>query len=123
MDLTACLKALGDPTRFAIYRQLLIRKHCTRSLSRKLGITEAAVSQHLKLLRETGLVYREKHGYHMHYLPAQEALDFLSSSFEAMRRASRALNREPDDCQCEFRRRDGESEETGRRASGSPADL
>nr|MCR4877003.1 winged helix-turn-helix domain-containing protein [Clostridiales bacterium] len=103
MDLTVCLKALGDPTRFGIFQQLLIRKHCTRSLSRKMGITEAAVSQHLKVLREAGLVYGEKYGYHKHYLPAQEAMDFLAASFERMRQASLNLNRDPQACQCEFR--------------------
>ncbi len=95
MDLAVCLKALGDPTRFTIFQQLLIRKHCTRSLSKKLGISEAAISQHLKILWETGMVYKEKYGYHMHYLPTQEALDFLASSFEEMRQASLALNRDP----------------------------
>ena len=78
MDLTLCLKALGDPTRLTIFQQLLIRRHCTRSLSRKLGITEAAVSQHLKVLREAGLVYTERYGYHKHYLPAKEAIEFLN---------------------------------------------
>ena len=103
MDLTVCMKALGDPTRFTIFQQLLIRRHCTRSLSRKMGITEAAVSQHLKVLREAGLVYGEKYGYHKHYLPTQEAMDFLASSFEQMRQASLSLNRDPRTCQCEFR--------------------
>ncbi|MBR3743417.1 MAG: winged helix-turn-helix transcriptional regulator [Clostridia bacterium] len=103
MELSTCLKALGDPTRFMIFQQLLIRKHCTRSLSRKLGFTEATISQHLKILHEAGLVYKEKYGYHMHYLPTQEALDFLASSFEEMRQASLALNRDPKVCQCEYR--------------------
>ncbi len=103
MELSVCLKALGDPTRFTIFQQLLIRKHCTRSLSKKLGFTEATISQHLKILHEAGLVYKEKYGYHMHYLPTQEALDFLASSFEGMRQASLALNRDPKVCQCEFR--------------------
>ncbi len=104
MELSVCLKALGDPTRFMIFRQLLIRKHCTRSLSKKLGFTEATISQHLKILYEAGMVYKEKYGYHMHYLPTQAAVDFLASSFEEMRRASLALNRDPKVCQCEYRR-------------------
>ena len=104
MELSTCLKALGDPTRFMIFRQLLIRKHCTRSLSKKLGFTEATISQHLKILYEAGMVYKEKYGYHMHYLPTQAAVDFLASSFEEMRRASLALNRDPKVCQCEYRR-------------------
>ena len=103
MELTTCIRALGDPTRFTIFQQLLIRRHCTRSLSRKLGITEAAVSQHLRILWEAGMVYKEKYGYHMHYLPTQEAMDFLAASFEQMRQASLALNRDPLVCQCEFR--------------------
>lgn len=103
MELSNCLKALGDPTRFLIFQQLLERKHCTRSLSRKLGFTEATISQHLKILREAGLVYREKYGYHVHYLPAQEAVDFLQSSFEEMRQASLRLNRDAGVCECEFR--------------------
>ena len=77
MELSIMLKALGDPTRLFIYRQLLARKHCTRSLSRLLGISESAVSQHLKVLREAGMVTREKYGYHTHYLPVEEALDEL----------------------------------------------
>ena len=50
MDVTAVLKALGEPTRFRIFSCLLERKHCVRSLSKTLGITESAVSQHLKLM-------------------------------------------------------------------------
>ncbi len=103
MELTVFLKALGDPTRLIIYRQILTRKQCTRSLSKQLGLSEAAVSQHLKILREAGLVYREKHGYHTHYLPAQEPLDFLAAAFDQMRQQSGSLDRGRMVCQCEFR--------------------
>jgi ArsR family transcriptional regulator len=123
MDLTACLKALGEPTRFRIFQQLLIRKHCTRSLSKKLGITEAAISQHLKILWESGMVYKEKYGYHMHYLPTQEALDFLASSFEEMRQTSLALNRDPNVCQCEFRQQAEKAEEPDGCCRDNPADT
>ena len=104
MDLTVCMKALGDPTRCTIFLQLLTRRHCTRSLSCKLGITEAAVSQHLKVLREAGLVYGERYGCHKHYLPTQEAMDFLAASFEQLRQASLRLHREATACQCDSRR-------------------
>lgn len=81
MDTALLLKALGDPTRFMIFQQILSRKHCVRSLSKKLGISESAVSQHMKILREAGLVYGERFGYHIHYLPSQDVLDFLSGEF------------------------------------------
>lgn len=107
MELSVMLKALGDPTRFAVYEQLLERKHCVRSLSKKLGVTESAVSQHMKVLREAGMVYGEQYGRHTHYLPRQEALEQLSEAFEAMRRQSAALDRDKKSCQCEFK--DGEA--------------
>ena len=98
------LKALGEPMRFQIYTQLLKRKHCVRSLSKKLGITESAVSQHLKVMREASLIYGEKYGYHTHYLPKQDAIDCLAALFAGMREEARIVDRDMTTCQCEFRK-------------------
>ena len=106
MEISVMLKALGEKTRLSIFQQLLIRKHCVRSLSKKLGITESAISQHMKVLKEAGLVYGERYGYHIHYLPKQEALDELSKAFEQMKAQSLTLCRDPQICQCEFREED-----------------
>ena len=106
MDISVMLKALGEPTRLSVFQQLLIRKHCVRSLSKKLGITESAVSQHMKVLKEAGMVYGERFGYHIHYLPRQEALDELSTAFADMKQQSLALCRDPSICQCEYRGED-----------------
>ena len=103
MDLPAMLRALAVPARMTIYEQLLCRKHCVRSLSRKLGITESAVSQHMKVLREAELVDAVPFGRHVHFLPRQEALEFLALSFADMRDRSEALERESTACQCEYR--------------------
>ena len=104
MDLTVMLKALGDPTRLKIYQALLERKHCVRSLSKKLGITESAISQHMKILREADMVYGEKYGYHTHYLPKQEAVDFLYECFGRMKQLSQTVDRDMTSCQCEYRK-------------------
>lgn len=101
MKLEQILKALGEPTRFKIYCSLLERKHCVRSLSKKLGISEPAVSQHLKVMREAGLIYGEKYGYHTHYLPKQETADYLSEAFQTMRKRSLSLDRRTESCQCQ----------------------
>ena len=106
METSVMLKALGEKTRLSIFQQILIRKHCVRSLSKKLGITESAISQHMKVLKEAGLVYGERYGYHIHYLPKQEALDELSKAFEQMKAQSLTLCRDPQICQCEFREED-----------------
>jgi len=107
MELACMLKALGEPMRLKIYQALLERKHCVRSLSQKLGISESAISQHLKIMKEAGLVYGEKYGYHMHYLPSQEAIDFLTEQFEQMQTASRTVDRDSKSCQCEYRKKEG----------------
>ncbi len=104
MELELLMKALGEPMRLRIFCLLLERKHCVRSLSKKLGVTESAVSQHLKVMRSAGVVYGEKYGYHTHYLPAQEAVDFLAEAFCSMRTKSLELDRDMSVCQCEFRK-------------------
>ena len=103
METDQMLKALGESMRWKIYGSLLERKHCVRSLSKKLGITESAVSQHIRVLREAGLVYGEKYGYHMHYLPSGDALDALLRCLTEMREKAAALERDTTGCQCEYR--------------------
>lgn len=106
MELPVMLRALAVPARLTIFEQLLCRKHCVRSLSRKLGITESAVSQHMKVLREAELVAAAPYGRHVHFLPRQEALEYLARAFADMGERSAALDRDPGSCQCEFRGED-----------------
>ena len=54
MELATALKALSDENRLLILRLLGRRDYCVRALARQLGISQAAVSQHLKVLREAG---------------------------------------------------------------------
>ena len=108
MDYEQMLKALGEPMRFRIFCCVLERKHCVRSLSKKLGISESAISQHLKIMREANLIYREKYGYHTHYLPIQEAVDGLVGLFTDMQRKLKSFDRDVTICQCEFRKADDE---------------
>ncbi|MGI6038077.1 MAG: ArsR/SmtB family transcription factor [Limnochordia bacterium] len=61
------LKALADDTRYRLLKLLLSHDFCVGALARKLGISKSAVSQHLKVLREAGLVKGEKRGYYTHY--------------------------------------------------------
>lgn len=104
MDESKMLKALGEPMRFKIFTCLLERKHCVRSLSKKLGISESAISQHLKIMKEADLVYGEKFGYHTHFLPKQDSLDVLVNLFTTMQSKSIALDCDMSVCQCEFKK-------------------
>jgi DNA-binding transcriptional ArsR family regulator len=53
---TAALGALGDPTRRAIFERLAARPCAVSELARGLPVTRPAVSQHLRVLKEAGLV-------------------------------------------------------------------
>ena len=48
--------ALGDPTRRAIFERLANRPHAVVDLAREMPVSRPAVSQHLKVLKEAGLV-------------------------------------------------------------------
>ncbi|HVP86149.1 MAG TPA: metalloregulator ArsR/SmtB family transcription factor [Rhizomicrobium sp.] len=50
------LSALGDPTRRAIFERLAQKPLAVGKLSEGLPVSRSAVSQHLKILKEAGLV-------------------------------------------------------------------
>lgn len=50
------LGALGDPTRRTIFERLAIRPMAVGELARELPVSRPAVSQHLKVLKDVGLV-------------------------------------------------------------------
>jgi DNA-binding transcriptional ArsR family regulator len=54
--------ALSDPTRRAILELVAVRPRNVRELADRLPVSRPAVSQHLKLLKEAGLVIDEAMG-------------------------------------------------------------
>ena len=82
--LMTILKALSDETRIRLLRLLLAEVLCGRALAKRLGISEAAVSQHLKVLKEAGLVEGEKRGYWNHYSVQGKALKEIIRELERL---------------------------------------
>ncbi len=80
MEDTVVLKALADETRLAIVRLLLHRNYCLRALSQELGLTPGGVSQHVRVLREAGLLEAQRRGYFMHFEVNRGALRALAGS-------------------------------------------
>lgn len=66
-ELARIFKCLSVSTRVRIVQLLKGRVMCVGALSRFLEVTPGAVSQHLRILREAGLVVAEKRGYFVHY--------------------------------------------------------
>ena len=86
---TKTLKALGDPKRFLLLQLMSERGYCVGALARRSELSESAVSQHLKILREAGLVYGVKRGYYTHYCVDKDALGAIIAELEAMRTMQR----------------------------------
>jgi ArsR family transcriptional regulator len=68
-DMAEVFKALGDPTRLKIIKLLLSRggQLCVGMLAHELGISQPAVSQQLKVLKNAGILDADKTGFYMHY--------------------------------------------------------
>jgi len=80
MELAKLFKALSDESRFKLFKLLLTHDFCVGALARHLKISEAAVSQHLRQLREAGLVRGEKRGYWTHYMIDKIRLNELAAA-------------------------------------------
>lgn len=75
-------KALAAPSRITMVQLLRNRALCVGALAKILGITPGAVSQHLAILREAGLVEAEKRGYFMHYRLNRQTLSCWKQALE-----------------------------------------
>jgi len=74
--------ALGDPTRRAILEQLRQGPSAVGELARLLPVSRPAVSQHLRVLKEAGLVTDEKAGTRRLYRADPQGLEELRAYFE-----------------------------------------
>jgi DNA-binding transcriptional ArsR family regulator len=69
------LKTLADPTRRAIFERLCRDGDLTvNALTLQAGISQPAVSKHLKLLKQAGLVHDRHEGRQTHYSAQLDAL-------------------------------------------------
>jgi len=76
--LSRFFKALGDETRLSLVALLTQqepgRALCVGRLAQELDVTPSAVSQHLRVLKDLGLVQAERRGYRVHYFLDSERL-------------------------------------------------
>ena len=74
MDTIEILHIITDSTRFRLLQLLLEHHYCVKALAKKLGISESAVSQHMKILKKYQIVQGTKIGYQMHYQVDREKI-------------------------------------------------
>jgi len=83
-------KILSVETRIRMLELLKDRSLCVNALAKHLGISPAAVSQHLRILRNAGAVVPEKRGYFVHYRLKRETLELWSERIQEILRLSPA---------------------------------
>ena len=74
--------ALGDPTRLAIMEQLADRPRAVVELAKELPVSRPAVSQHLRVLKNAGLVIDEPAGNRRIYRVDPEGLAALRAHID-----------------------------------------
>lgn len=81
--LAAMLKALGNPVRFRIMEFLAEKQMCiTGDIVEYTTLAQSTVSQHLKVLREAGLIEGEIEGPATCYCISAEGIQFLKTQID-----------------------------------------
>jgi DNA-binding transcriptional ArsR family regulator len=94
-DDEATFRAIAAPARRAILDLLRQGEHSVNELVEAFDLTQPAISQHLKVLREAGLVALEQRGrqrvYRLHAEPLREVYDWIGHYETFWRRKLDAL--------------------------------
>lgn len=95
------LTALGDPTRRTIFERLADAPQPVGELARELPVSRPAVSQHLKVLKEAGLVIDRKAGtrriYQLEPDGVRELRDYFDQFWSQALAAFKAAAEQPTD--------------------------
>ena len=75
--LAETFRALGDSTRAKIVSLLMRHEMCVTDLAAVVGVTESAVSQHLRILRSQSLVRHRRDGQHVFYVLVDRHIEQL----------------------------------------------
>lgn len=71
-------KALADENRIKILKIISMKNICAKGIAKHINVTEAAVSQHIKILKESGLIEGYKRGYHIVYKINMKSLNEIN---------------------------------------------
>jgi len=83
-DNAAVLTALGDPTRREILDKLRAGPRAVGEIAAEMTISRSAVSQHLKVLKESGLVAETRQGTRHYFAIAPEGLGELRAYLDGL---------------------------------------
>ena len=78
-------RALADPTRRTVYERLTASEMSVSELRAGMSVSQPAVSQHLAVLRDAGLVIERRAGRNAYYRADPQGLDPLLGWIERYR--------------------------------------
>ena len=84
MAYEAALVALSDPTRRLVFERVLTAPKPVGVIADGLPVSRPAVSQHLKVLKDAGLINERRQGTRRLYVANPQALGELRTAIEAM---------------------------------------
>lgn len=101
-NISSTLAALSDQTRRRVFERVALRPASVAEITRGMGVSQPAVSQHLKVLRDAGLVTGTPQGARTIYAidprglgPLRAWLDrFWDAQLDAFRTAAETPDRE-----------------------------
>ncbi|ANU23294.1 ArsR/SmtB family transcription factor [Planococcus donghaensis] len=103
-DVTALLKAVSDPTRLLMMKLVETNEYCVCQFVEMFGMSQPAISQHLRKLKQAGLLKENRNGQWRFYSMNKESihatllLDILShiedsdAQLQALRAKEKPVN-------------------------------
>ena len=79
-EIVKIYRALSVNSRLQILKLIKDRKLCVNAITKKLSISQPAVSQHLSILKDAGLVKSDRYGSIIHYTINRNRLDNFKKS-------------------------------------------
>ena len=89
------LRLFSDPLRAELVSRLAEAELCTCHLAADTGALATAVSNHLRQLREAGVVETERRGRYTYYRLRPEILDGVAARFAALADGARSATQRP----------------------------
>ena len=74
--------ALGDPTRRAVFARIAQRPRPVGEIASELPVSRPAVSQHLRILKDAGLVHDRRDGTRRIYAVRREGLEAMRTELD-----------------------------------------
>jgi len=82
--LAGIFKLFSVEARVRIVQTLKRRSLCVIELTSQLGISQEATSQHLRVLRDAGIVRFQKRGFHVYYSLDKQNMAFMHKAVSSL---------------------------------------